>query len=317
MTDRRSGKIWAITCYFNPAGYRQRLANYRVFRRRLRVPLLCVEWSTDGSYDLHDDDADQLIRVQGGDVMWQKERLLNLGVSQLPDDCVYVAWVDCDVVFERDDWLHRACDALRRYRLVHLYSRRHNLAANVDITDNGRLASDSIASSAESVIHKRRQGQTTPGDFLDADAPLKYRTTVGLAWAAHRELLLRHGLYDACVLGSGDRVILAAAMGQLDWGVRVVQMNPRWAAHFCAWARPFSEAIKGRVGCLAGTIAHLWHGEMRDRRYGERHHVLRQHQFDPTLDLTQDNSGVWRWDSPKSAMHRQVFDYFTQRREDE
>jgi len=33
----------AITCYFNPAAYRRKLDNYRIFRRHLGVPLICVE----------------------------------------------------------------------------------------------------------------------------------------------------------------------------------------------------------------------------------------------------------------------------------
>ncbi len=31
-------ELWAITCYFNPIGYRRKLANYRLFRHRLSVP---------------------------------------------------------------------------------------------------------------------------------------------------------------------------------------------------------------------------------------------------------------------------------------
>ena len=47
MADPRSANLWAITCYFNPVGYRRRLENYRMFRQRLKVPLVAVELSFD------------------------------------------------------------------------------------------------------------------------------------------------------------------------------------------------------------------------------------------------------------------------------
>jgi hypothetical protein len=58
--------VWAVTCYFNPAGYRLRLENYRVFRQRLNVPLATVELSFDGDFELRADDADALLQIRGG-----------------------------------------------------------------------------------------------------------------------------------------------------------------------------------------------------------------------------------------------------------
>ena len=52
MADSRSGNLWAITCYFNPVGYRRRLENYRMFRQRLKVPLVAVELSFDEKFQL-------------------------------------------------------------------------------------------------------------------------------------------------------------------------------------------------------------------------------------------------------------------------
>ena len=102
--------LWAITSYFNPAGYRNRLENFRKFRRRLAVPLLAVEFRYGERFELEDGDADLLLRLPGRDVLWQKERLLNVAMTHLPAECTAVASLDCDVVFERDDWgATRAC----------------------------------------------------------------------------------------------------------------------------------------------------------------------------------------------------------------
>src|SRR5207248_771616 len=99
--------LWAITSYFNPMQYQRRRANYRLFRKYLRVPLVAVELSYGPDFELTGADADILIQLRGKDVMWQKERLLNVALSALPTDCHKVIWTDCDIIFETEDWSER------------------------------------------------------------------------------------------------------------------------------------------------------------------------------------------------------------------
>jgi hypothetical protein len=79
--------LWAITSYFNPMRYRRRLLNYRHFRRWLTIPLATVELSFQDGFELQQGDADLLIQLPGQDIMWQKERLLNLALMALPSTC--------------------------------------------------------------------------------------------------------------------------------------------------------------------------------------------------------------------------------------
>ena len=74
--------LWAIASFFNPLGYQTRLTNYRIFRRHLGVPLLTVEQGYDGRFELDGQDATILVQVPARDVMWQKERLLNLASAR-------------------------------------------------------------------------------------------------------------------------------------------------------------------------------------------------------------------------------------------
>src|SRR5262245_19902909 len=74
-TGRYASNLWAITCYFNPIGYQRRLENYHTFRQNLAVPLVTVELAFNGAFQLHSGDADILVQLRGGDVLWQKERL--------------------------------------------------------------------------------------------------------------------------------------------------------------------------------------------------------------------------------------------------
>ena len=127
MGPSEAQNLWAITCYFNPIGYRRRLENYRIFRQRLKLPLVAVELSFDGAFELRPVDADILVQLCGPAVLWQKERLLNVALKSLPASCDKVAWLDCDILFENDDWIERAKKALDEFAVVHLFRERNEL----------------------------------------------------------------------------------------------------------------------------------------------------------------------------------------------
>jgi hypothetical protein len=153
-----------------------------------------------------------------------------------------------------------------------------------------------------------------PDELRTADIVAKFGATTGLAWAGRRDVLERHGLYDANILGGGDKVTTCAALGRIEDGTLESLMNPRRAEHYRAWAKPFSETVRGRVGHVPGRIFHLWHGDPRHRRGTERRNWLAG--FDPYADIALDAHSCWRWSSDKPDLHRQVRAYFESRHED-
>ena len=311
MADSRSGDLWAIAAYFNPIGYRRRLENFRTFRQHLALPLVVVELSFGGPFELRPEDAEVLVQVRGGDVLWQKERLLNLALTRVPATCDKIAWLDCDVVFADPAWAARASRALDDVPLLHLFDERHDAPRDgaLDRTDSGELPG-----ATRSMLY----WMTVKGVPVE-HLLLRGRTrgsTNGLAWASRRAVLERHGLYDACILGSGDSAMIAAALGKYELCTRGLFMNARQEAHYLAWARPYFDTIRGRVGHIAGRVHHLWHGDAARRQYGERDRALSPFGFDPFRDIVLDASGSWRWGSEKNALHDFIRRYFASRQED-
>jgi hypothetical protein len=311
--DRTTSDLWAITCYFNSSGYKSRLENYRRFRQRLTVPLVTVELSFGPEFVLKPNDADILIQLRGGDVLWQKERLLNLALGSVPEACDKIAWLDCDVIFENSDWHVSASRSLDRFPLVHLFQQRCNLARHAIEAQGGFSPIDSVAFS---VGHRIVRKEIVPDDLRKADAPLVRASTAGLAWAARREVLKQHRLYDACIIGTGDRAIVCAALGKFDCAVDALELTGRRIEHFLDWARPFYASVRGNVGCIDGRIYHLWHGDLRDRKYQLRHSGFGKFNFDPFIDIAVASNGCWRWNSDKFPMHDYVKTYFLERNED-
>ncbi|HVM46424.1 MAG TPA: hypothetical protein VMU04_00280 [Candidatus Acidoferrum sp.] len=303
--------LWAITSYFNPQRYHRRLQNYHVFRGRMIAPLITVELTFDGQFELRQGDADVLLQLQARDVMWQKERLLNLALNALPPACRNVAWVDCDVVFQRADWAQATSELLEQCVLAQPFQ---------DVCELGRDAAPEDLDHPQncfpgySLAHGLATGAVDAG-VLDQNMRLQGWNS-GLAWAGRRDVLQAHGFYDACIMGSGNRAIVSAALGRFGYGCKYLQMNPRWAEHYLAWAKPLFQSVRGSVGGLEGTLVHLWHGDLKDRKYASRHEEFKRFEFDPGADIALDDHGAWRWNSAKPLMHQYVRDYFATRHED-
>lgn len=299
----------AVTTYFNPAGYRNRLLNFRTFREHLGVPLVVVEFSPTADFHLHSDDAEVLIQLADGDVMWQKERLLNVAIAAVPE-CEAVAWLDCDVVLLAQDWVKRTLRRLDDCKLVQPFSRVTETAPGATPTLNPD------ARTRPSFAHQYQAGDIGDRELATwrvGDDPVPLHC--GYAWAARRELLVTHGLYDASIVGGATREIATAALGELDALATCRARSPAQLEHVLAWAEPFARDVAGEVGCIPGDLVHLWHGRTADRGYGVRYQVLVDNCFNPQSDI-EHTGGCWRWASDKPGLHEGVFRYFASRRED-
>lgn len=301
--------VVAITAYFNPARYRSRLLNFRTFRQHLGVPLIAVEFSPTADFDLRRDDADVLIQLTDGDVMWQKERLLNIAIASLPD-CEAVAWLDCDVVLLGEDWVKRTLRRLDSCKLVQPFSRVTELPpGGRRMAARGERARPSFAFQCQTGEIGEREIAT----WRVGEDPVPLHC--GYAWVARRELLSTHGFYDASILGGATREIATAALGELDALAACRARTAPQLKHVLDWAEPFARDVGGEVGCVHGDLIHLWHGRTVDRGYGVRYQLLIDNCFNPRSDI-EHSGGCWRWASDKPKLHKGALGYFASRRED-
>jgi hypothetical protein len=275
-TSRAPG-VWAVTSFFNPAHYATRIENYYLFRRRLTVPLVTVELSDGPDFQLQAGDADMLIRRQSRDVMWQKERLLNIAIQSVPKDCDMIVWLDCDVVFQDNDWPERTRRELQRCRIVQPFRVLYDVPT----------ARNPESLTQTEFIHKRSsyasalKAGVEPESLVAPGACTRAHVSTGHAWAMRRDLIARHGLYDARIIGGGDKCILCAARGELDVVAMAHEMNSEQRAHFEDWANPFLATVRARVGDVDGVLYHLSHGDLEARGTRRRHAELSSHGFDP------------------------------------
>ena len=299
--------MWAITSYYNPIGYKRRLSNYRIFRANLCVPLVTVELSFDGRFELTKTDADILIQICGGALLWQKERLLNLAIKSVPADVENIAWLDCDIIFETSDWAREAKEHLARLNVIQLFAD----AIEVD-SENYALDCKGPVAVVEGIINL-----LTANELMPLDGGAQRKTKVGLAWAAKRKLLEDHGFYDTLIVGGGDRSMVGAIYGQFDNVIKQQYLNAARQEHYLAWAHSFHKSVGKRVGHIAGRMRHLRHGHFENRNYFQRHYWLSKFDFNPNSDLVVGANGAWQWAKPRPELQEFLKNFFINRAEDD
>jgi hypothetical protein len=313
MTSADS-EIWAITSVFNPAGYQQRYKNFKIFREHVAVPLVTVELGYGDDFELKKGDSDVLVQLRGSSVLWQKECLLNIALSKVPARVPVVAWLDCDVIFQRSDWATQAVERIQQNPLIQLFSEVEDLPQG--ITEPGSLApqQETLRRSVTNLVENGDWRVADPGRWKGSRT--RRRVAYGLAWAARRDLLARHAFYDAMVVGSGDRALVCAGYGRYQDAISHLHLNPARATHYLDWAQPFHREVQGNIGGLAGRLYHLWHGDIPHRGYKERHVNFEAVAFDPAIDLMRDSDGILQWASERSDLETFARTYFASRCED-
>lgn len=342
--------LWALTCYFNPLGWQSRRQLFSTFQSALKVPLLVVEWSPSGRFELESTADMQVVHIAGGSLLWQKERLLNLGLKRLPDACSHVVVLDADLILEDHDWPERLIDALHSFDVVQPFREVCHLppgrmSADVD-GDAGELVYTSTctvlgaalreSADAPAVLERviRNTRLRFEALFHDSANPAQRRAheernafkdlgipTPGLGWAFRRETLEAIGpIPDRFIAGGGDLFWLLGVLGRgRELISACVSAGLTYVDHQAY--RQFCDrvGVPGlSLGCLQQRVFHLHHGSLSKRRYDGRHVALQQLGIDLDTDLGTHASGILQFQGARAEqLERHLRQYFLDRQEDE
>jgi hypothetical protein len=304
--------MWALTTYFNPIKYKRRLSNYRLFRNNLKLPLVTVELSFDGRFELTSGDADILIQLSGGAILWQKERLLNIAIKSVPTHVRTIAWLDCDILFARSHWVEEAeLQLSERCNIVQLFSK----VVYLNKEDNTEcLANYNSYPAVPGLVALYNKTKILPLDRLAVSTQGNITYNPGLAWAARTEIFAKHGFYDLAIIGAGDLYMANSIFGTMDSIIQLHALNKVRSENYLKWGIPLNQSVANRIGHISGTIDHLWHGDAKNRNYRERFKVLAN--FNPEDDVYIGDNGVWHWTTRNAALAQQLKAHFINRRED-
>lgn len=287
-----------LACHFNPCGYarpadnlRQWLASMRLYAHHVQL----VEAVFPDQYcatELQGPYKTRIIQATRNNIMWQKERLLQIAIDSLPAAYDNVAWIDTDLLFANPYWYEQTENWLEQYPAV-------QMCEEFRFTDqDGR-----IERSAPSLASCWSKARTLPGGF-----------SPGGCVAARREIAER-AFYQADILGGGDQALMGAWTGNVEqYNYRT---SPAWSTHYRRWATMAGSGVDGLIGCVPGDCIHLWHGDHKNRQYSDRHKILARHNYDPKRHVRVGENGLVEWtESAPLELRESVRHYFARRYED-
>jgi hypothetical protein len=303
--------FWGITTYFNPCGYKRRYRNYMAFRessKKQGLKLVTVELALNNDkHRLTEDDADIMIHVKSNSVLWHKENLINIGLNYLLQnkvDCKYMCWLDCDLIFDNNNWIEETKKLLDKYSLVQPFE----VVWDMDLTNKVLRKSSGYGRLCKRASSQKKQHKT------------KTSATWGFGWAVKTSFLQStNGLYEHNVVGGYDSLMkFAFGLQELDNFMQSDRISEPHRDHLLSYINRCPKITVSDVHCTTGVIRHMWHGSKENRQYKSRHKMLFENNYDPNLHIIYNNYGCLEWsDRAPSKLKSQIEKYFSKRKEDE
>jgi hypothetical protein len=302
-------EAWIISCYYNPLRFESRARNFEIFYRRLlnsNVPFLIVECAF-GAERFSLPERGNIIKVRARDVLWQKERLLNLAERLLPPSAKYVIWLDADILFTNRNWILETVAVLQEKMICQPFAGCVRLSpGQIQPDSNNREVWQSFA-----FVRSHDAEKAASGNF-------DLHGHTGFGWAARREVFSEIGLYDRAIAGTADHLMAHAAAGNSEHAcIERAFFSDSIKTHFSRWGKRFFEIVRGKIGYVKGDIYHLWHGELKNRRYLERTRELSRLDFNPSKDLIINRHNIYEFAPGRDDLRLWMRDYFRRRLEDE
>ncbi|MFA5994498.1 MAG: hypothetical protein WC823_06080 [Parcubacteria group bacterium] len=303
--------LWVITVYYNPCGYKHRRSTYDAFMHTMRssgINVLTVECAFGNDHFELPASLD-VIKIRSDSLLWQKERLINIGTCYLPETCKYVAWIDCDVVFDNMDWARETCRLLSdSCTIVQLFDSCLRLEKNNHIPN---IPDRAVSFAA---VTTRDMSTLNCGRY-------DMHGHTGYGWAMRREIFDAVGLYEYAVSGSADHFMAHAIYGQYGFCIEnALKHDQKQIKHLKTWGDEFHAHTKGKLGVVSGEIHHLWHGSHDRRDYFRRMWKITEYGYNPDTDLIAMPGKPLEWQPQvwheKPDLVAYFAGYFASRQED-
>lgn len=296
------GSFWGITTFFNPQNYANKIENYQIFRnssKKQGLKLLTVELAFGSKpCELKKKDAEILVQVRSDSVLWQKERLFNIGIKNLPEDCDKVALLDADIIFQNENWVQETSNLLEKYRAVQPFE----LAVRLGKKEN------SIEKKDYSAVYGILQDKSYKRDY-----------EFGYAWAFRRDAIENIKTYDEMIIGSGDAILALSLYNKKEYLERFLEAREITGClknDILNWREKMYAEIRQSVYYTSGTIEHLYHGDIVNRIYALKCREQCLHDFDPNKDIKLNSYECWEWATQKPKLHNYIKNYFELRNEE-
>jgi hypothetical protein len=272
--------LYLIIPYFNFFKNEHRIINLKKFlfsnRGIKNLKIILVEGISEDSQYFNPIDfnlktlVDQHIIYKIPQPIFVKENLINLVVkNHLPNNWQFFSWMDCDVIYENDEWVKNTLNELKSNDLVQMFS----LCLNENSESNYELNYGLIYG------HRKIKNK-----FLK----IKNHSHSGFAWAINRNFYEKIGkLWDLNIIGGGDTVLSSPFN---PYKKLVTLQLFTYSSSFAQDLQNFwSKFETCKYGFIKNYLIHLYHADLIHRNYESRHFLLKSHKYSQSsIDYNKD-----------------------------
>jgi len=310
--------FYVIAVMTNPERFKTRPRLFKEFMLRMNkygANLYVVEGVFgDRDFEVTEASNPRHIQIRTNSEVWLKENLINIGISRLPANWEYVAWIDGDIDFVRPDWMEETVHELQHHPVVQMFEDAVDLGPNHQIIATHKGFASCYKTGVPYKRGKAGKAGETLGYYYGKNGPGSYWHP-GYAWAATRHAINTFGgMFDCAIAGAGDHHMACALIGEGKASVPS-KIHPNYKKYVLAWEERALRLHKN-IGYISGTIYHYWHGKKRDRKYKDRWSILIDNKFNPSADIYKDWQGVWTLYPGHEKLRDDLREYFKSRNED-
>jgi len=293
-TDRR---LAYISTFFNLAGAQTRRNCLRRFLANLpagEAPVFIVEGYLAGNtpeLPAQISGAVTTLHVPVTDIIWHKERLLNLAIERLPDVYDAVCWIDSDIVFLCENITDSIVAVLRDWPIAQPWQKLQALNEHGNIVP--RLSAHGTPLWENSAAWAN---QCSPGNRD------KIRGAPAGAICARRETIVAMGgIFDAALCSSNDLLFLRAIFNQPLLPDDPLALSNSFVEYYDSYRSKAAATTRGALGHVAGDILHFFHGKCEFRQHEQQRLLLRKFDYSPQQHLRICASGAYGWSETAPA----------------
>jgi hypothetical protein len=289
--------LYVILPYYNYFNNKDRLFNIlkfiETYKTTDRCKIVVVEGLTAESKPLEDlsDRIFKHIKYNLPQKIWVKENLINLVLqNHLPLNYNFFCWLDCDIIFEQKDWVDQTINLLSENDAIQMF----NFAINQEI----KIEYETIPFYSFENIPSFDGHKVSISQIAYQQNKYKgFSPHSGFGWGMTSDFYKKIGkLWDYNIIGSGDSIISRSITQKLT-EEQILTKNSLNVIYSKPYGQQILEYYNKFKGCkysfLSSRIYHLFHGNMKNRLYNERHNLLKKLEYDISIVRYNENGVIY------------------------